>query len=114
MSAADRLADPLLAWYDTSARTLPWREPGVGAWPVLVSEVMLQQTPVRRVLPVYAAWLQRWPGPGDLAADAPGEAVRMWGKLGYPRRALRLHACAVELTRRFGGAVPAAVEDLLS
>ena len=98
------LADRVLRWYDAAARELPWREPGVGAWAVLVSEVMLQQTPVRRVLPVYDAWLARWPTPAALAAEPPGEAVRMWGKLGYPRRALRLHACARELVARFGGA----------
>jgi A/G-specific adenine glycosylase len=108
------LAEPLLTWYAANARDLPWRAPGVGAWPVLVSEVMLQQTPVRRVLPVWAAWLDRWPTPAALAADTPGEAVRLWGKLGYPRRALRLHACAVELTARFGGDVPADVEALHS
>ena len=102
------------AWYRRAARTLPWREPGTGAWPVLVSEIMLQQTPVARVLPAYDAWLARWPTPADLAADSPGEAVRMWGKLGYPRRALRLHACAVALVERFGGEVPADVDALES
>jgi A/G-specific adenine glycosylase len=109
-SIAARVAD----WYADAARDLPWRAPGVGAWPVLVSEVMLQQTPVRRVLPVWTAWLDRWPTPAALAADSPGEAVRLWGKLGYPRRALRLHACAVELATRFGGEVPADVEALHS
>jgi A/G-specific adenine glycosylase len=108
------LAEPLLTWYAANARDLPWRAPGVGAWPVLVSEVMLQQTPVRRVLPVWTAWLDRWPTPAALAAATPGDAVRQWGKLGYPRRALRLHACAVELTARFGGDVPADVEALHS
>ncbi len=83
---------PVLDWYAAHARDLPWRAPGTGAWAVLVSEVMLQQTPVARVEPVYRAWLERWPLPADLAAEAPGEAVRMWGRLGYPRRALRLHA----------------------
>lgn len=112
--AQPELLGPVLAWYDHAARDLPWREPGAGAWPVLVSEVMLQQTPVARVLPAYAAWLERWPTPAALAASSPGEAVRMWGKLGYPRRALRLHACAVEITARFGGAVPPAVQDLLT
>lgn len=106
--------DALLDWYDGQARDLPWRRPGAGAWAVLVSELMLQQTPVARVLPVYEAWLARWPAPADLAADAPGEAVRMWGKLGYPRRALRLHECAVAIVQRHGGSVPAGVDDLLA
>ena len=100
------------AWYRRAARTLPWRESGVSPWSVLVSEVMLQQTPVARVLPAYDAWLARWPTPTALAGDSPGEAVRMWGKLGYPRRALRLHACAVALVDRFGGEVPADVDAL--
>jgi A/G-specific adenine glycosylase len=103
----------LLHWYDHNARDLPWRAPDASPWAVLVSELMLQQTPVARVRPAYDAWLARWPTPADLAADAPGEAVRMWGRLGYPRRALRLHAAAVAIRDRFGGAVPADVEQLL-
>ena len=90
-----RLVAAVVQWYARSARDLPWRAPACGRWAVLVSEVMLQQTPVERVLPAYRAWLARWPSPAALAADSPGEAVRMWGKLGYPRRALRLHECAV-------------------
>ena len=75
---------------------------------------MLQQTPVSRVLPAYAAWLARWPTPAALATDPPGEAVRMWGRLGYPRRALRLHECAVAIAGRHGGRVPADVDALLA
>lgn len=103
---------PLLAWYARSARVLPWRQPGVGAWAVLVSEVMLQQTPVARVLPVYRDWLQRWPTPGALADAPPGDAVRAWGRLGYPRRALRLHAAAAACVRDHGGQVPGTVVEL--
>src|SRR5690348_10783136 len=111
-------ADPPFAalisdWFAEHARDLPWRRPGTSAWAVLVSEVMLQQTPVSRVLPVYQAWLERWPTPVTLAADSPGEAVRAWGKLGYPRRALRLHTCAVAITERHGGQVPDALAELL-
>jgi A/G-specific adenine glycosylase len=112
---AEPLAAALDAWYAVAARELPWRQPDATPWAVLVSEVMLQQTPVNRVLPAYAAWLRRWPTPAALAADSPGEAVRMWGKLGYPRRALRLHACAMAITEDFGGEVPrdvAALESL--
>jgi A/G-specific adenine glycosylase len=108
------LGRDVLAWYHGAARDLPWRRPGLDAWAILVSEVMLQQTPVVRVLPVYDAWLRRWPAPADLAGDSTGEAVRMWGKLGYPRRALRLHAGAVAIVERFGGAVPKDLDDLLS
>jgi A/G-specific adenine glycosylase len=107
-------ADAVCRWYAGNARDLPWRRPGAGAWAVLVSEIMLQQTPVARVLPAYQAWLARWPAPADLAADPPGEAVRMWGKLGYPRRALRLHECATVITTDHAGAVPSTVDDLLA
>ena len=97
---------PVIDWFDEHARDLPWRRPEAGAWGVMVSEFMLQQTPVSRVLPVYEQWLARWPRPADLAAEAPGEAVRAWGRLGYPRRALRLHGAASAITERHGGDVP--------
>ena len=103
----------VVGWFDQSARDLPWRS-DPAPWPVLVSEVMLQQTPVSRVLPVYEEWMFRWPTPSALAAEAPGEAVRAWGRLGYPRRALRLHAAAVRCTTDFGGDVPSEVTDLRS
>jgi len=106
--------EELLDWYARTARDLPWRRPDTSPWAVLISEVMLQQTPVTRVLPAYSSWLSRWPTPGALAAESPGEAVRAWGKLGYPRRALRLHACATALVSRFRGEVPASVDDLLT
>ena len=102
----------VMQWYDDNARDLPWRRPDATPWGVLVSEVMLQQTQVSRVEPVWAQWLQRWPRPGDLAAEAPGTAVREWGRLGYPRRALRLHAAAKAIVDRHGGEVPADVESL--
>jgi A/G-specific adenine glycosylase len=106
------LVTPLLHWYARAARDLPWRHPDAGPWAVLVSEVMLQQTPVTRVLPAYAAWLSRWPTPAALAADSPGEAVRMWGRLGYPRRALRLHQCATIVRDRHNGHLPRDVDEL--
>jgi A/G-specific adenine glycosylase len=100
------LHGPLLQWYDEHARDLPWRRTTATAWGVLVSELMLQQTPVARVLPVYDGWLDRWPTPGDLAAAPAGDAIRAWGRLGYPRRAIRLHAAAVAITEQHGGEVP--------
>ena len=103
---AEGLVGPIVAWYAGHRRDLPWRAPDRSPWGVLVSEVMLQQTPVARVEPAWRAWLSRWPAPRDLAADEPGEAVRMWGRLGYPRRALNLHAAAVRITQVHGGAVP--------
>lgn len=104
----------LVGWYAGAARELPWRKPGTSPYAVLVSEVMLQQTPVARVVPAYDAWLARWPTAADLAAAASGDAVRMWGRLGYPRRALRLHAAATEVVHRFGGELPTTVPELLS
>jgi A/G-specific adenine glycosylase len=100
------LADRAIRWYGTSARHLPWRHADTSPWGVLVSEIMLQQTPVARVTPVYEDWLDRWPTPARLAAEPPGEAIRAWGRLGYPRRALRLHACAGVLVARHDGLVP--------
>ncbi len=108
------LATPLIAWYRDNARDLPWRRPGFGAWGVLVSEFMLQQTPVTRVIPRLEAWLERWPTPTALATDAPAEAVRQWANLGYPRRALWLHRAAVELRDRHDGTVPRDVDALLA
>jgi A/G-specific adenine glycosylase len=105
-------ATPVLRWYAAHARDLPWRRPDASAWSVLVSEIMLQQTPVARVLPAHAAWLARWPTPPDLAAAPAGDAVRQWGRLGYPRRALRLHATARVLTEDHAGQVPDSVEAL--
>src|SRR5689334_324119 len=102
----DSYAPVVAEWYSANARDLPWRRAGTTAWGVLVSEVMLQQTPVSRVAPVWHEWLARWPTPAALAADQPGEAIRAWGRLGYPRRALRLHECAVAITERHGGVVP--------
>ncbi|WP_036376987.1 A/G-specific adenine glycosylase [Micromonospora sp. ATCC 39149] len=101
-------------WYEQNARDLPWRVTGVGAWAILVSEVMLQQTPVVRVLPAFQAWLARWPTPAALAADTPAEAIRMWGRLGYPRRAMRLRECAVAIVERHGGEVPDRLDQLLA
>lgn len=108
------LTAPLLEWYDAHARELPWRGPDASPWSVLVSELMLQQTPVARVLPVHEEWLRRWPTPADLAAEPAGEAVRAWGRLGYPRRALRLHAAAAAIVDRHGGQVPEDYDDLLA
>jgi A/G-specific adenine glycosylase len=110
-------ADPLLRlrqWYAETARDLPWRAPDVTPWGVLVSEVMLQQTPVSRVLPAYAEWMQRWPTPAALAASPSGEAVRQWGRLGYPRRGLRLWQAATTCVQSYGGEVPSDPEQLRS
>jgi len=111
-SERDDLVEPVLAWYAENARDLPWRRPDTTPWGVLVSEVMLQQTPVVRVQPVWRDWLRRWRQPSALAAEPAGEAVRAWGRLGYPRRALRLHAAAGRIVAEHGGHVPAGIDQL--
>ena len=100
------LHERLLGWYDQHARVLPWREESATPWAVMVSEFMLQQTPVSRVLPVFEQWMGTWPTPAALAAASSGDAVRAWGRLGYPRRALRLHAAATAIVSEHGGEVP--------
>src|ERR1700677_5397599 len=107
------LTEPIIGWYAKHARDLPWRAHGVTPWSVLVSEIMLQQTPVSRVLPAHAAWLERWPAPKALAAEPAGEAVRQWGRLGYPRRALRLHTSACIVTSQYAGNIPEDHDQLL-
>lgn len=94
----------VVEWFDANRRDLPWRRSD--PWGVYVSEIMLQQTPVARVLPVWHLWLERWPTPTALADDSVGEAIRAWGRLGYPRRAKRMHEAAVVMRDRFDGRVP--------
>jgi A/G-specific adenine glycosylase len=108
------LVRDLLRWYSAHQRDLPWRAPDRTPWGVLVSEVMLAQTPVARVVPYWSAWMARWPEPSRLARDHPAEAVRQWGRLGYPRRALSLHAAATCCLQRYGGQVPSGYDDLRS
>ncbi len=108
------IAKAVNEWFVANRRDLPWRRVGFGAWGILVSEIMLQQTPVARVIPRLEEWLQRWPDPAALAAVPSGEAVRAWNRLGYPRRALYLHAAAVAITGRHGGVVPRDVDELLA
>jgi A/G-specific adenine glycosylase len=112
MPAARDVVPAVVSWYGAHARDLPWRGADASPWAVLVSEVMLQQTPVARVLPAYQQWLARWPTPAALAVEPPGEAVRQWGRLGYPRRALRLHEAAVVIEERHGGRVPDSYDAL--
>jgi A/G-specific adenine glycosylase len=104
----------LLDWYDRSRRDLPWREPDVTPWQILVSEFMLQQTPVARVEPIWRDWVLRWPTAPATAAASAADVLRAWGKLGYPRRAKRLHECATVIAREHGDVVPDDVEVLLT
>ncbi len=108
------IAPAVIDWYRRNARDLPWRREGFSAWGTLVSEFMLQQTPVARVIPRLAEWLGRWPTAADLAGVPSGEAVRAWDRLGYPRRALRLHAAATVIAERHTNIVPHDIHDLLA
>ncbi|MDP4586521.1 MAG: A/G-specific adenine glycosylase, partial [Microbacteriaceae bacterium] len=101
-------------WFRRSARPLPWREAGTTPWGVLLSEIMAQQTPVARVAPLWVEWIERWPTATSLASASPADVVRAWGKLGYPRRALNLHAAATRIRDEFGGVVPDNVDALES
>lgn len=104
----------LLWWFDRNERDLPWRAPGLSGWQILISEIMLQQTPVVRVVSPWHDWVTRWPVPSAMAAATPGEVLRAWGKLGYPRRALRLHECATVLRESFEDRVPDDVPTMLT
>ena len=112
MTHAPDLVPVVTDWYLANRRDLPWRAADRTPWGVLVSEVMLQQTPVVRVLPAWSAWMARWPTPADLAEAEPGDAVRQWDRLGYPRRALNLHAAAVAMVQRYGGEIPQDEDEL--
>jgi A/G-specific adenine glycosylase len=89
----------LLRWFAENGRDLPWRRTR-DPYAILVSEVMLQQTQVERVVPCYLAWLERWPTVEALAAASPAELIREWQGLGYYRRALNLHRAAVQIATR--------------
>ena len=104
MSANALYERAIIAWFKKNKRDLPWRK--TDAWGVLVSEIMLQQTPVQRVLPVYNEWMKRWPTPAHLAKATPADVITAWGRLGYPRRALRLHECAMVITSQLNGVIP--------
>ncbi|MFB8190236.1 A/G-specific adenine glycosylase [Microbacterium sp. NPDC055988] len=116
--ASSDVVSRLPRWYRSTARDLPWRRTEFhdefGAWGVLVSEFMLQQTPVARVIPHLEAWLARWPTPTAMASASAAEVVQQWANLGYPRRALWLFRAAVEITERHGGVVPRDVDSLLA
>ena len=100
----------VLAWFDENQRDLPWRKST--AWGVMVSEFMLQQTPVNRVLPIWNEWMNRWPTPKDLSAAKKSDLLKAWGRLGYPRRALRLHEAATIIATQHNNQVPKTEAEL--
>ena len=118
LNPATAFRKALLAWYDAHARSLPWRA-AVGAprtepYRVWLSEVMLQQTQVDRVLPKYAEFLVAFPTVQALAAAAAGDVLRAWAGLGYNLRAMRLHQTAQDVAANHGGVFPDTVEGLLA
>ena len=100
----------VLAWFDENQRDLPWRKSA--PWGVMVSEFMLQQTPVNRVLPIWKEWMERWPTPEDLAKAKKSDLLKAWGRLGYPRRALRLHEAATIIATKHNNQVPKTEAEL--
>jgi A/G-specific adenine glycosylase len=105
---------PLLSWWQSAGRhDLPWRATR-DPWAVLVSELMLQQTQVPRVVTRWPAFLDRFPNPAACAAATQGDVVRAWEGLGYNRRAMNLHRCATVIVERHGGAVPEDLGELLA
>ncbi|MGV1035448.1 MAG: A/G-specific adenine glycosylase [Candidatus Nanopelagicales bacterium] len=108
------LPEVAVSWFAANARDLPWRSDDRTAWGVLVSEVMLQQTPVTRVIPAWNTWMSTWPRPADLAEATNADVIRAWDRLGYPRRALRLRAAAIAIRDDHGGTVPFEYEQLIT
>jgi A/G-specific adenine glycosylase len=106
------LEKPITQWFAKNKRELPWR--ATTPWGVMVSEFMLQQTPVARVLPKWIEWMERWPTPAELAKATPAQVITAWGRLGYPRRALRLYESAKIIARDFENEVPDSEEVLRS
>lgn len=107
-------SNEVIHWYRQARRDLPWRRATVTPWQIMVSEFMLQQTPVARVEPIWRAWIARWPTPSATAAATAADVLRAWGKLGYPRRAKRLHECAITISAEHADIVPSDVDTLLT
>lgn len=110
-SAYAALWSALLPWYAQYGRDLPWRRTR-DAYAILVSEIMLQQTGVERVIPSYRAFLERFPTLDDLAAAPTADVIRLWAGLGYNRRAVWLQQAARRAIERWGS-LPGSIEDLL-
>jgi A/G-specific adenine glycosylase len=112
-AARQRFRRRLLSWYRANGRDLPWRTTG-DPYHILVSEVMLQQTQVDRVLPKYHEWLEKYPSLSALAAADQRDVTETWRPLGYNIRPRRLHAIACESVARYGGELPSDEATLLS
>lgn len=104
----------LAAWWEANARDLPWRFGRTTPWGVLVSEVMSQQTQMSRVVPYWTDWMSAWPDAAALAKASTAEVITAWGRLGYPRRALRLQECARVVTEQYENRLPDDYDQLLA
>ncbi|MBW3087630.1 A/G-specific adenine glycosylase [Bifidobacterium sp. 82T24] len=113
-NAREPIRARLAAWWEANARDLPWRFGRATPWGVLVSEVMSQQTQMSRVVPYWTDWMRAWPDAAALAKASTAEVITAWGRLGYPRRALRLQECARVVADRYGNVLPDDHDTLLS
>ena len=113
-SDADEIATTLAQWWQTNARALPWRFGRTTPWGVLVSEVMSQQTQMGRVVPYWTAWMDRWPDAAALADAPKSDVITAWGRLGYPRCALRLQECAHVIAYDYADELPHTYDELLA
>ncbi|WP_045924269.1 HhH-GPD family protein [Bifidobacterium kimbladii] len=104
----------LFDWWSRYARDLPWRFGRTTPWGVLVSEVMSQQTQMSRVVPYWTAWMKVWPDAASLAAAPKAEVITAWGRLGYPRRALRLQECARQVAGQYADRLPRDYDQLVA
>ena len=104
----------LFDWWSRYARDLPWRFGRTTPWGVLVSEVMSQQTQMSRVVPYWTAWMNAWPDAASLAAAPKAEVITAWGRLGYPRRALRLQECARQVAGQYADRLPRDYDQLVA
>lgn len=114
---ADELAvmkDELFAWWDANARDLPWRFGRTTPWGILISEVMSQQTQMSRVVQYWNSWMEVWPDAASLARASAAEVITAWGRLGYPRRALRLQECAKVVAERYRNELPRTYDELVA
>lgn len=114
LALAHHVQQELAVWWDENARDLPWRFGRTSPWGVLVSEVMSQQTQMSRVVPYWLAWMEMWPSAQTLAKAGAAEVITAWGRLGYPRRALRLQECARQVSEQYGGSLPDDYNKLLN
>lgn len=110
----ETMKQELFAWWDENARDLPWRNGRTTPWGILVSEVMSQQTQMSRVVQYWNNWMGVWPDAASLAEASAAEVITAWGRLGYPRRALRLQECAKVVAEQYRNELPKTYDELVA